>query len=121
MAGAGDEMVVDEGDSLHEGVTNRGADEVEAAPAQVVAQRIGFGGSGGDLFHGLPGVLDWLAADEGPEVSVEGAELLLDGKEGFGVLNGGGDFKPVAHNTRGGEGRLGLSGIVFWDFSWGED
>ena len=38
-------------------------------------------------------------AYELPDVAVERAEFFLDGKEGFGVLNGGGDLEPVANDA----------------------
>src|SRR5688500_19464202 len=39
------------------------------------------------------------AADELPEVAVEGAEFFLHGEEGSGVLDGGSDFQAVADDA----------------------
>src|SRR3954469_14436045 len=56
-------VVVDDADRLHERVADGRPDEAEAAPEQVLAQR--------------------LCVLEAPEVGVEAAELLLHRKEGF--------------------------------------
>ena len=40
MAEALDEMIVDHANRLHEGVANRGADELEATPFQIFAHGI---------------------------------------------------------------------------------
>src|SRR5947207_316647 len=75
-------VVVDHADGLHECVADRRADEFESAPQKVLAQGVGLGRPGGNLFNTFPLVTDWLSADELPEVSVEAAELLLDIEEG---------------------------------------
>ena len=70
-------MVVDEAGSLHQSVADRGTDEAEPPPEQVLAEldrEIGFGR---DLFEGSPAILNGGAADEVPDESVEGAEFLL--------------------------------------------
>src|SRR2546422_4013366 len=109
VAKASGEVVVDQADGLHEGVTDSGTDKFEAALTQVCAQGVGFACLRGDLPQVFPGVFDWPAADKAPEIGVEAAEFLLHGQEGFGVLNGGGDFEPVADDARVGEQFLHLA------------
>jgi len=66
---------------------------------------------------GFPGVLLRLTADEPPDVSVKGAELFLDLKEGAGVADGGVDFKAVADDSGVAEQFADLLLVVAGDFS----
>src|ERR1041384_574013 len=87
MPGAGDEVIVHHTGRLHEGVANRRADEFEATFEEILAQGVRLGGARGHLLHRTPGVLDRLAADELPEVSVEAAKLLLHREKRLRVLD----------------------------------
>jgi len=43
-------MIVDQTHGLHEGITNRRTDKLETAPEQILAEGVGFGGAGGELY-----------------------------------------------------------------------
>ena len=92
-------MVVDHADGLHEGVADGGADEFEAAFFQVLAHRVGLLGRGGNLLERFPLVLNRSSADEGPDIRIETAELLLHGQKGLGVADRRGDFQPVPNDA----------------------
>src|SRR5262249_13329030 len=81
VAEASDKVVVDHADGLHEGVTDCGADEREAAAAQILAHGVGLVCPGGNPLQFLPGVLLRVLANEAPDVLVEGAERFLHGQE----------------------------------------
>ena len=93
------QMIVDHARALHEGVANGRADEAEAALLQIFAEGVGFGGLCREAFVGFPSVLFGLAADEAPDVGVEGAEFFLNFQEGAGVTDGGVDFEAVADDS----------------------
>ena len=77
MAVAVDEMVVDHADRLHEGVDDRRADEIAAALAQILGDRLGDCGRGRHLAHRRAGVLDRPALDEAPDMPGEAAARLV--------------------------------------------
>src|SRR5439155_1433216 len=79
-AAAVDDVVVDEARRLHERVADRRPDETEAAPLQILAQRLRLGRLRRDLAECLPAVYERGAADEAPEIGVEAAVLLADGE-----------------------------------------
>src|SRR5437763_7129245 len=79
VARAGDEVVVDHASGLHQGVADCRTDELESAPQQVAAQRIGLRGTRGDIGQAPPPILLWLAADKTPQISIETAELFAHG------------------------------------------
>ena len=89
-------VVVYHAGGLHEGVADGWADEAEAAVAELAAHFGGLGGGCGDFVVGAPGVFYGGAADELPDVGVEGGMFLLGFEEGLGVADGGGDFLAVA-------------------------
>src|SRR5262245_17850320 len=66
VAEARDEVVVHEADRLHERVADRRADEGEAAPAQVAAERIRFRRPRGNPAERAPAVLPLGATDGRP-------------------------------------------------------
>src|ERR1700687_2052546 len=66
---------------LHEGVADGRSHKVEAALLKIFADRIGVGGSCGDLLEGLKRGLSWLAVDEPPQVAVEAAKFSLHFQE----------------------------------------
>src|SRR5580704_15466551 len=76
-------MVVDHAGGLHEGVTDCGADESEAATPQVFAHGVRFWREYRDALRFAPIDFLWEAADELPDVVVEAPELLLDGEKCF--------------------------------------
>ncbi len=82
-------MVIDHANSLHEGVADGGADEVEASFFERFAHGLGFGRLGGDFGHGLEVVLHGRAADELPQIIGEGAFCFEDIQVAARVFNGG--------------------------------
>ncbi len=109
-----DQMVVDHPSRLHERITNRRADELEAGASQGFAQRIRLRSLGGDFGQRCPGVLDRCPTDEGPQ---EIAERLPPGGQrqiGLGILDGGGDLGAVADDAgvgqQGGDFRVVVAG-----------
>src|SRR5437764_5246820 len=70
------QMIVDHAGRLHQRVADRGADEFESASQQIAAHRVGFGCARGHVGHVPPAILDWLAADEAPQVRVEAFHFL---------------------------------------------
>src|SRR5258708_4343254 len=45
-------MIVDQPDCLHVAIDHGGSDEAESSPLQIVAERVGLAGRGGNLPHG---------------------------------------------------------------------
>src|SRR5262245_10073418 len=91
-------VVVDDADRLQEGVDDRGPDEAEAAPLQLLAERVGEPGARGKR-AAARAALDRLAAGEAPQEPVEAAELALDREEGPGVRHRAVDLQAVAHDA----------------------
>src|SRR5882762_3487074 len=63
----------------------------------------------------LPSVLDWLAADEAPQVNVEAAELFSHGEKHLRILDGGRDLQTVAHDPGVAEQALHIARAVARD------
>ena len=76
-------MIVDHPCGLHQGVADRGADKFESASQQIAAHRVGFGSARGYVSQPSPVILDWLAADETPEINVERSEFFLHSEKPF--------------------------------------
>ena len=91
-------MIVDHAGCLHECVADRRADKFESAPQQIAAHGVGFGGARGYVSQCAPTILDWRAADEAPEISVETSEFLSNGEEILRVLDCGCDFQAIPHD-----------------------
>lgn len=108
-------MVVDQSYRLHKGVADRGSNELEATALEVFAHGVGLGRARGDLLQRPPFVDAGLASDKLPDVAVKGTEFFLDAKEGFGVFDRGGDFKPVANDSGIGKERLNFLGSILRD------
>src|ERR1051325_4729476 len=99
MPKAADEVVVDHSRRLHVRVTDRRADEGEAALLQILAERVGLGGAGGDFADALETIALWFAVDEAPDIAVEAAELLLHLQEGARVADRRFDLHAVADDA----------------------
>jgi hypothetical protein len=91
-------VVVDHAGCLHEGVADRRAEEFESASQQIAAHGVGFSGARWHLSQGVPTILDWRAADEAPEISIETSEFFLHLEEPFRVLDCRCDFQSVPHD-----------------------
>ncbi len=93
------EMIVDHAHGLHERITDRAADEREAASLEVFTHRVGFVAACRHFRKLRPVVLLRQADDEAPDVLIEGAELLLHFKKGLRVAHRRGDLEPVANDA----------------------
>src|SRR5438046_1937229 len=71
-------VIVDHSYRLHERITDRRADEAEAALLEVFAHRIADCGLCGQVLQRFTLPIDRLAVDKSPDVAVEAAEFLLD-------------------------------------------
>src|SRR5947207_2712324 len=92
------EVIVNHTGCLHQRVANRGADEFESVPQQIAAHRIGLGRACRHLRHGAPAILDWLAADKTPEVSVEAFRFFEQREKRFCVRDRGCDLQSVSYD-----------------------
>ena len=99
MPRTSNKMVVNHADCLHERVADGRADEFKSSPEQVAAHRVGLGSARGHFGHSPPAILDWLPADEAPEVSVETSKLLTHRQKRLCVLNRGCDLQPVSYDS----------------------
>ena len=70
-----DEMIVYHSNGLHVGIHDRRTNETESAKLKVLAERIGFDRSCGNLPHDLPPVKLWLSVNETPAIRVEASKL----------------------------------------------
>src|SRR6478736_7084042 len=108
-------MIVDHACRLHEGVADRRADEFESASQQIAAHGVGFSGARGYVSQCAPTILDRLAANEGPEISVETSEFFSNGEEVFRVLDCGCDFQSVPHDPIVAEQPLNVALVIARD------
>ena len=109
-------MVIDHAGCLHERVANRGADEFESTAQQVTTHGVGFGGTRRYLSYSPPPIFNWIAANETPDISVEASAFFFDLEKPFRVLDRGGDFQPVSHDTIVAEQSLHVAFAVARDF-----
>src|SRR3990172_5175363 len=101
---------------LHVGVTDRWADELEAAAEQVFAHRDRFLRLGGNFLYSFPGIHFWLAAHELPDIGIETAELFDNFEKGTRVLDGGFDLAPVTDDPGVGQQLLHFRLVVLGNF-----
>jgi hypothetical protein len=92
-------VIVDHAAGLHEGVADRGADEVEALLAQRLGHGFAFRRLGRHLLQAFGIALQGLAADELPKPGGEGALAPDNPQIRLRVLHAGGDLGPVAHQA----------------------
>jgi len=92
-------MIVDHAGRLHQRVANCRARELESAPQQIAAHRVGLGCPRGHVGHATPTILDWLAADEAPEVSVEAFHFFEQREKRFCVRDRGCDLQSVSYDS----------------------
>src|SRR5438105_15528373 len=82
VAKAGDEVIVDHANRLHEGVADSGAHEGEPALLERFRHRSALRGFGGEALEASPIVDLRLPADELPQESREAAFCLAQPQEG---------------------------------------
>ena len=92
-------MIVDHSNRLHERITDRRTGEFEPPVFQVLTHGIGDGRVAGNVSGRLPAIGDRSAVNEGPNVLVKAADLLLDQKKSLRIGNGRLNFKPVPNDT----------------------
>ena len=81
-------MIVDESDGLHEGITDRGPHEGEAALLEIAREGLGERRLGWHLPGRAATVVEGLAAHEAPQVGGEAAVLALDGEDAPRIVDG---------------------------------
>ena len=116
MTIAGDQMVVDHPDRLHEGIDDRRSDKFEAALLEIFGDGAGKRRLRRDLALAAKRVLNRLAVDEAPQIGSK-TLLRLDLEIGNGVADAGIDLGAIAHDPGVGEQRVDFSAIVACDFS----
>src|SRR5262249_37987183 len=80
-------------------VYDGGTHEAETAVFEVLTERIGFGGGGGNLLHDFPAVHFGLSADKAPRIRIKTSELLLNCEKCPRVAYGRLDFLPVSNDA----------------------
>ncbi len=99
VAEAADEVIIDEARGLHVRVDDRRADELEPSALEIQRKRVGFLARRRHVALLTPAIHDRLAADEIPDVAVEGAELLLNGEEAARVSDCRLDLLAIADDA----------------------
>src|ERR1700747_1452181 len=95
-----DEVIVYHSNGLHVSIHDRRTNETEPPTLKVLAERIGFDRSRGNLSHDLPPVKLWLSVNETPAIGVEASKLFLDFEKRACVADGGLDLHTVANDLR---------------------
>ena len=95
VARASDEMIIHHSRRLHEGVADRGANELEAALQEVAAHGVTFRRPGRDILHRPSTIHDGLSPNELPEIAVEAAKLPPHLEKRFRVLKRRGDLSRL--------------------------
>src|SRR5947208_7504370 len=93
-----DKMIIDHARRLHQRVANRRTDEFESASQQILAHRVGFGRACRYISQCSPTILERIAADETPQVSVERSEFFSHAEKPFRVLDCSCNFQTVSHD-----------------------
>lgn len=81
-------VIVHHSHSLHKGITDRRAYELEAAFLQIFAHRLGFQGVCRNLGQTPPHILYRPASHEPPNIGIEATKLFLNSEEGLGIDDG---------------------------------
>src|SRR6202158_2213581 len=99
VAKARGDVVVHHPRSLHVGVADRRADELETSLFQVLAHRVGLRRRRRDVLDRSPAVYPGRAVDELPQVVVERAELVANAERSFRIRPCGKDLYLVPHDA----------------------
>ncbi len=113
IAEAIDCVVIDHSGRLHEGVTDRGANKVEASLLQIFAHGVGFRSASREFLSSPPPIHARLAADKLPDVAVKTSKFFLNRQEGFGILDRRIDLETIADNSLISQQLPLFSGIIF--------
>jgi hypothetical protein len=95
----GNEMVIDNANGLEMGINDRRTYESEASLNQILADSIRERSPGGYLREFFPAVDDGFIIHETPDISIETAELFLNGKKTFGVIDGRLNLSPIPYDS----------------------
>ncbi len=104
-------MIVHHAHGLHERITDRRTNEIEAATLEIAAKQIRFQRM--SLGRRAAFALDSSSLDELPDIFIETAKLFLDIKECFGVPNGRIDLQAIADDAGVAKQLLNPALIVF--------
>ena len=96
---ARDDVIIHHPHSLHEGITDHGADKGEAPFLEFPAHHVGFPGAAGNLLQALPAVLNGGAFYKAPQERIKRTIFFLDLDRAASILNGGLDLPPVSDDT----------------------
>ena len=92
-------VVVDHAGGLHVGINDRGPDKTETAPLEVFRNSLRQCCFRGQLFEGLPGILQWFTVHEIPYVFVEGSEFFPDPQKSPSIVDCGIGLEGVADDS----------------------
>jgi hypothetical protein len=84
---AGDDMVIDNACGLKVSIDDRRTYEPEASMDQILTDLIRERSPGGHFRDFFPAVDDGSVIHETPDISIEAAELFLNGNKTFGVID----------------------------------
>src|ERR1700733_9687943 len=107
-----DQMIFDYAGSLHEGVTDRGAGELEPALCQILAHGIRLLRARRQLIGPAQKIYQRLSTEKLPDVSIEASEFLLNGQKCLSVLHRRANLEPVAYDSFIGQQRRNLRLVV---------
>ena len=99
IAKASDQVIVHHADGLHEGVADRGADELEAAAEEIFAHSVGLRGVGGNLLRLRQAFRRGWPSTNCQMILIERAEFRANPKNGLSHWHRRSDFKPVANDA----------------------
>src|SRR5436853_804543 len=99
MPEAADNMVVHHSCGLHEGIADGGTHKLESPLPEILAHCIRLARPSRDLLQRTPCIHLGFPTDKLPDIRVEATELVLNGEEGLGVLNGRSDLEPISHDA----------------------
>jgi len=111
MTIATDQMVVHKSGRLHEGITDCGSDKTKAALLQRFGQGVRLRSARRNVTLTTPTVEFWRLFDEGPDESIETAELVLDREQRAGVADGALDLEAIAYDGGAFQQRLDATAV----------
>src|SRR6185295_17557050 len=93
------EVVIDEADSLHEGIDDRGADKSHPPFLEVFRESVALGRCARNVLHRLAAVHDRLVPYKIPKIPIKRSELFLNLDKGERIFARGKDFQPIPNNA----------------------
>lgn len=111
-------MIIDHANGLHEGITNRRADEHEAPAFQLSTDGIRNRRVAGNVAWRFPAIGDRSAVNECPDILIKAADLLLDQKKSLRIGNGRLNLKSVPNDPGVAQQASYFSCVVPGDCHW---